>query len=268
MHSIKKNKRYFSDMKCIVKFVILALLTFPIACIGQEEFVDLSTKERISIAEEEKSQAKNDAVFQNLMNEGHVLFENKHYLKAIRKYEEAQAKRPYNVYPKVIITDIELSMKDTLEILREAEKNNTPQPDIKPERKKLEKEKEKEEKDIETEAERLKRIEEWERKERERLKAEREAQKKEAKKETKVKTVSGDVQELSIEDFQKDLANKHPSGLTETTSKEGNKTIIKRIIVSGGKGNEYKKVIHDWGGIFYFKNGTAVPERVWKQETE
>ena len=255
-------------MKCIVRFLLLTLITLPLASVGQEEFAELSTKERISIAEEEKAQAKNDEVFQRLMNEGHVLFENKHYLKAIRKYEKAQNQRPYNVYPKVIITDIELSMKDTLEILRQAEKNIIPEPERKPEAKELEKEKDSKQDQTETEEERLKRLEEWERQERERLKAEREKREQEEKEETKVTAVSGDVEELSLEDFKKDLAEKYPSGLTETTTEEGNKTIITRVVVSEGKGNEYKKVIHNWGGVFYFKNGTAVPERVWKQETE
>lgn len=254
-------------MKCIVRILLWSLPFLSLCASAQEEFADLSAKERISIAEEEKAEAKNDPVFQNLMQEGHHLFKNKHFLKAIRKYEEAQAQRPYNVYPKVIIADIELSMKDTLEILRAAEKNNNTNQEAQPE-KKVEKQKDIKPEKAETEEERLKRLEEWERKERLRLQAEREKKKKEQQKQTSVTEVTGDVKELSIEDFKKDLAKKYPSGITETTTKEGNKTIVTRIIVSNGKGNEYKKVTHDWGGIFYFKNGTAVPERVWKQETE
>jgi len=254
-------------MKCIVRLLLLSTFVLPLSSEAQEEFADLSTKERINIAEKEKALAKEDPVFQNLMDKGHLLFENKHYLKAIRKYREAQEQRPYNVYPKVIIADIELSMKDTLEILRQAEKNNIPKPEPKP-KKKLEKEKKEQNIQPETEEERLKRLEEWERNERARLQAEREQKKKEAEQETRVTEVSGDVEELSLEDFKKDLAKQYPSGLTETKREEGNKTIITRVIVSEGKGNEYKKVIHNWGGIFYFKNGTAVPERVWKQETE
>ncbi len=255
-------------MKCIARVLLLSFVALPFIVLGQEEFADLSAKERISIAEEEKVKAKNDPIFQDLMREGHQLFENKHYLKAIRKYEEAQTQRPYNVYPKVIIADIELSMKDTLEILRKAEMNNLPKEQPTQPEKKLEKKKDPKPEQTETEQERLKRQEEWERKERERVQAEREKRKKDQEKETSVTNVSGDVEELSLEDFKKDLARQYPSGLTETTTKEGNKTIITRVIVSGGKGNEYKKVIHNWGGVFYFKNGTAVPERVWKQETE
>lgn len=252
-------------MKCIVSYLILAVIITPLALNGQDRFADLSAKERISIAEEEKTKAKNDLEFQKLMDEGHELFEHKHYLKAIHKYEEAQQQRPYNVYPKVIIADIELSMKDTLEVLRKAEKQelNKPKP-----KKELKNKQEPQEEQLETEAERLKKQELWEQKERKKLQAEREQIKDKEKEDTSVGTMDGDVQKLSLEDFKKDLAEKYPTGLTETTTKEGNKTIITRIIVSDGKGNEYKKVIHNWGGIFYFKNGDAVPERVWKQETE
>ncbi len=243
-----------------------ALIIIPsLACtaFAQESIAELSAKERIRIAEKEKTEAAQDVSFQNLMNEGHNLFEGKHYLKAIHAYEKAAEERPFNVYPKVIIADIELSMKDTLEILRAAEKAEeeeikkqeipeSPKPDLEPEDKK--------------EDNSIERLDNWEEKERERLAKEREARERMKEENPPVKTIQGDVEALTIDDFREELGEKYPSGITETITKEGNKTITKRIIVKEGSGDEYKKVVHDWGGVFYFKNGDAVTERVWKQE--
>lgn len=250
-------------MKCTVIWVLWLALFLSNSVVAQDEFANLSAKERIKIAEEENENARADAEFLNLMQMGHEMFKQKHYLKAIRKYEEAQVKRPYNVYPKVIIADIELSMKDTLEVLRAAEKQElrTKKDQVKPKRE------DSPENNPQSESDRLKKQEDWEKKERDRLKAEREL-KENQKREPKMTAPAGDVKELTLDDFQKDLAKQYPSGITELISKEGNKTITTRVLVSGEKGDEYKKVVHNWGGIFYFKNGIAVPERVWKQETE
>ncbi|MBD80162.1 MAG: hypothetical protein CL840_14710 [Crocinitomicaceae bacterium] len=63
-----------------------------------------------------------------------------------------------------------------------------------------------------------------------------------------------------------ELAKKYPQGLTEETYTEGSKTIVRRIIVDGDIGVEYKKIIHNWGGVYYFKNGNAVNHFVWQKE--
>lgn len=252
-------------MKCFGMFMSAALIATTLTSYGQEDkFANLSSKERISIAQKEEIDSKQDREFQQMMQAGHELFKGKHYLKAIHKYEEAQAKRPYNVYPKVIIADIELSMKDTLATIRKAEemekkaeelKPETPKPETKPEEKKEET----------STADRIEKMDKWEAEERKKLEAQREREKQQA---TPPPTKNnGEVAVLSLEDFQKDLAEKYPTGTTESIEKEGNRTTTTRIVVAEGKGNEYKKVVHSWGGVFYFKNGEAVTERVWK-ETE
>lgn len=248
-------------MNHLSKKLVLPFLCLSSFVMGQEEFADLSSKERISIAKQEEANAKNDAEFQLMMVAGHDFFKAKHYLKAIRKYEEAQAKRPYNVYPKVIISDIELSMKDTLATLRAAEQQvkETPPPPapakVAPEEKKPE-----------SSADRIQKMDEWE--EAERRKRQKEREKSEKKPDPVSNESNGDVAKLSMDDFQKDLGEKYPSGLTEEITKEGNRTTTTRVIVADGKGNEYKKVVHNWGGVFYFKNGEAITERVWTKETE
>lgn len=231
---------------------------------AQDDLTKLSAKERIRIAEQEKIQAATDAQFQQYMSEGHDFFSDKHYLKAIRSYEKAAESRPYNVYPKVKIADIELSMKDTLEILRAAEKEEIKKDPPKPKEPEIA---EVEEKLPETPKETVDRLDEWEEKERKKLKQQRKNEETEKEEPQPSPSLSGDVQSMTIEDYRKELAETFPSGITETVTEEGNKVITKRIIVKDGKGDEYKKVVHNWGGIFFFKNGDAVTERVWNSET-
>jgi len=204
------------------------------------------------------------------MQDGHLLFKDKHYLKAIHSYEKAQERRPYNVYPKVIIADIELSMKDTLQTLRAAEKVESQKEELEKTRKPAETNKELKTEDPkpESEAERRAKQEQWEIQQRAKLERQRELEKQREKEKPAETQMAGDVVKLSTEDFMKDLGQKYPNGITEEMTTEGNKTIIKRIVVANNIGNEYKKVVHGWGGIFYFKNGEAVTDRVWIQETE
>lgn len=235
---------------------------------AQGDFADLSTKERINLAEKEETESATDADFQQMMQAGHELFKGQHYLKAIHTYEKAQDRRPYNVYPKVIIADIELSMKDTLQTLRAAEKAQTQSQKMQPEQKSVKPDTKPVTQTIdETKEERLEKLNNWENEERARRERERAEEKEKDAKPTEV-IMEGDVEKLSTADYQKELASKYPSGITENVSKEGNKLIITRVVVKDTIGNEYKKVVHDWGGVFYFKNGEAVTERVWTQETE
>lgn len=250
----------------ILSIFSLSILSIT-AVSGQEDFAQLSTKERINIAENEEKEASSDVAFQTIMQNGHELFKERHYLKAIRSYEQAQERRPYNVYPKVIIADIELSMKDTLETLRAAEKAETRKEQIKKAPEKTI-QPEKDTPEPESEKERLEKLEKWENQERERMERERELEKERKESQPAKTQMEGDVAILSTEDFRKELGDRYPNGVTEEVYTEGNKTITKRIIVSDGIGNEYKKVVHGWGGIFYFKNGEAVTERVWTQESE
>jgi hypothetical protein len=63
------------------------------------------------------------------------------------------------------------------------------------------------------------------------------------------------------------LASHYPQGVTEESYTEGNKVIIRRVVVQGNKADEYSKVIAKWG-TFYFKNGQSISERSWTVNTE
>ncbi|MCB9167903.1 MAG: hypothetical protein H6595_10555 [Flavobacteriales bacterium] len=63
------------------------------------------------------------------------------------------------------------------------------------------------------------------------------------------------------------LAQEYPQGVTEESYTEGNKVIIRRVVVNGNKADEYSKVIAKWG-TYYFKNGQSITEMIWNTETE
>jgi len=63
------------------------------------------------------------------------------------------------------------------------------------------------------------------------------------------------------------LAQDYPPGVTEESYTEGNKVIIRRVVVNGNRADEYSKVIAKWG-TFYFKNGQSITEYIWSRETE
>lgn len=80
-----------------------------------EEFGKLSAKERARIAKEEEENAVKDPVFQALMAAGEELFRKGEFEAAMGKYQEARALRPYNVYPKVKVQDLQVLIKQRAE---------------------------------------------------------------------------------------------------------------------------------------------------------
>lgn len=69
------------------------------------------------------------------------------------------------------------------------------------------------------------------------------------------------------DEFVDELAQKYPQGVTEEITKEATKTITTRIVVKGNQGDEYRKVVHNWGGKFFFKNGEPISEFIYNTET-
>jgi tetratricopeptide (TPR) repeat protein len=79
-------------------------------------------------------------------------------------------------------------------------------------------------------------------------------------------TGRGSSSTTSSDVYRSELAENYPQGVTEESSTLGNKVIITRIVVSGKKGDEYKKVV-DKAGEYYFKNGLSISEDTWNRET-
>ena len=55
--------------------------------------------------------------------------------------------------------------------------------------------------------------------------------------------------------------------VTEVVSMDGNKKIIRRIVMQKNRAIEYKMVAHPWGGIFFFKNGRSIAKHIFDIET-
>ena len=67
--------------------------------------------------------------------------------------------------------------------------------------------------------------------------------------------------------YYRDLAKKYPEGITEEQEAEKDRDVVRRIVVEGKTANEYFKITHDWGGIYYFRNGVPISEDMWDRET-
>lgn len=87
-----------------------------------------------------------------------------------------------------------------------------------------------------------------------------------AEKESKDYSLANVQIDSDTQGFSNELAKKYPQGLTIEKYMEGSKSIERRIIVDGEVGVEYKKVTHNWGGVYYFKNGKQSNHFTWQKE--
>lgn len=93
-------------------FIALALMLLAGSVRPQDEaltrdFEKLSAKERARIAREEQEAAQRDVAYQAVMTEAESLFQQSRYEESMEKFKEARGMRPYNVYPKVKIQDLQ-----------------------------------------------------------------------------------------------------------------------------------------------------------------
>ncbi|MFH2144004.1 MAG: hypothetical protein ABIJ97_16380, partial [Bacteroidota bacterium] len=68
--------------------------------------------------------------------------------------------------------------------------------------------------------------------------------------------------------FLSELAKKYPEGATVENYDLKGKKIKRIVVVADGIANDYREVTHDWGGVFYFKNGQNVSKQVFLVETK
>ena len=56
--------------------------------------------------------------------------------------------------------------------------------------------------------------------------------------------------------------------VTEETFKEGNAQVTIRTVSVGSRVDIYKRVVHSWGGKYYFLNDQPIPELIWNRDSE
>lgn len=76
-----------------------------------KDFDKLSPKERSKIAERETKEAAEDSGYQSTMREADQAFQAGRYEDALAAFQHARTMRPYNVYPKVKIEDLQTMIK-------------------------------------------------------------------------------------------------------------------------------------------------------------
>ena len=105
------------SLPLVRKLLIIAVLLFATPLWAQqtdplsEEIKHLSPKERSALAAKETTEAKSDSDYQEVMRQAETAFREARYEDALSAYEEARRTRPYNVYPKVKIQDLQALLK-------------------------------------------------------------------------------------------------------------------------------------------------------------
>jgi len=244
---------------CTLVFALLACL-----CAAQpdtsltREFGDLSAKERARIARREQEESAKDHVYQAVMAQAEDLFQQQRYEEALVRFTEARGIRPYNVYPKVKIQDLQalIAKRDAEQASQrdaaKAEVMSTEQVVVaEPPAAVAEPRVVRVQAPIET------------------------IQKPEVEPPTVVlpeaeKPRTSPTARDTIRVVTPRIENTPalPEGLTERTYKEGRAIVLERQVVTTGKVALYKKVTHPWGEPVYFKDGIAIPARVWTEAFE
>ena len=62
------------------------------------------------------------------------------------------------------------------------------------------------------------------------------------------------------------LARKYPEGVTKENYEKDNRKVTRVIVNYDGVADEYHKVQHSWGTVFYFRNGRPIPKEVYHLE--
>lgn len=69
------------------------------------------------------------------------------------------------------------------------------------------------------------------------------------------------------EAYLSELAKQYPQGVTEEIITVKNRKITRRIVVNGTRADEYKYILYNWGGRYYFKNDKPISEFMFNKET-
>jgi hypothetical protein len=226
----------------------LAGVAFAVALYGQaqgdkgsltEQFPNMTAKERSRIAAKENEEAQKDATYQDVMQRAERSFQEGRYEEAIKQYEEARAMRPYNVYPKVKIEDLrallarQAAKEDTTAMVEEHPVDPDP---VVPAKVAVA---------VQTPAPEP-------------------VKEPDPVVDEKPEPLTEPVLEKSAPPTVPNAPVKPAEGVIEQRYREGHAFVIERAVTIEGRLVKYKRVYHPYGQTFYFEDGLAVDERVWK----
>ncbi|HQX98623.1 MAG TPA: hypothetical protein PLV08_02520 [Flavobacteriales bacterium] len=212
------------------------------------DFEKLSAKERARIAKQEQDAAGKDPEYQAVMEAAEALFQGGQYEASMEKFKEARTMRPYNVYPKVKIQDLQ-----ALILKRDAEEAaaTRPEPTIKPAP------------TVEPPME-VTPVP---------LKVEPEirvvAQPVRARP-TPVGTDRGRTGKAPPEKVQVQpkpvaLEGQKDGEEGQRVYKEGRSVVVESRVTEEGRLVIYRKVSHPWGAVDHFREGVAISDRAYQQ---
>jgi len=243
----------------MLKFAIPLLVGCLAPCVGvcqglDGEFDQLSAKERSRIAKEEESGASKDAGYQTVMSEAEALFQQQRFDEALEQFQVARDLRPFNVYPRVKIQDLQalIAKRDSATTPPEPELGTAtapgipaispsheavvPEPSIAVERPR------------ELPPPPVVRTPEQ--------RTGPGAKPPSATQRTEPVAVRTErVQEQAVAPLEEG----------EHIYMEGRALVVERRVAQEGRIAVFRKVTHPWGAVVYFKDATAIPERIWSE---
>lgn len=232
----------------LLSLLIVAFAALP--CTGQteqsltDEFAKLSAKERARIAKEELEESARDTHYQALMEEAEALFRTKDFEGSLEKYKEARELRPYNVYPKVKIQDLQALLKRM-----EEEAKATPE---EPEERPAPRVEAPVVKSSPTVPEAI--VEQPAAEPQRQVIRPAETPQRPRDPEVKVAVVPPSTGPKPEAD---------PVEAGERLYREGRATVLERRVLEDGKPIVWRKVTHPWGEVVHFRDGQAIPARTW-----
>ncbi|MCB9170821.1 MAG: hypothetical protein H6597_03960 [Flavobacteriales bacterium] len=201
------------------------------------EFKHLSAKERSRLARREQEGSAKDTTYQRIMAQAEADFQQKKYGPALAGYQQARARRPLNVYPKVKIDDIkdliakrDAAMTDSsaavapvLPTGEQGPATGVPGTAVRSEP--------------------------------------REARAPPVPRSPGTAT----IMERPLAPRPAPTTSFNEGGVTERQFREGSAMVLERVVSEEGAKHVYRKVVHGWGQAYYFLDGMAVDVRVWSE---
>lgn len=225
-------------------------------------FDGMSAKERSRIAKQEQEESAKDAKYQAMMEQGDALFREQRFDEALAAYQSARQMRPYNVYPKVRIQDLQaLIARKQAEEAQVTEQSKpeappVPEPAIPVVQEKAQEPREEvqplpsqvEERPVPASPRQLPPP----------------GPVPEPAKSVATPTAMRAVDPQPAR-HEAPAADPLPDGVQERIFKEGRSVVVERTVVEEGRSTIYRKVLHPWGGAAWFKDAIAISERAWDE---